>query len=147
MNKRDAQVERGVDGGNLRDLSVHEDLAAVGRLHPGEDFHERALSRAVLADEREDLAPAEAEVDLVERPDAGKSLGDLSNLEQGRGGFAFAGHGAYSPPPFPSFAFRSFQKPSTLSLRIWRAGTWMNLFSGMTLLSPPTIALSTTIDW
>src|SRR4029077_13755613 len=50
----------------------------------GEDVHERALSRAVLADERVDLSGAHLEVDARERRRRAESLGNAGELEQRR---------------------------------------------------------------
>ncbi len=46
-------------------FAVDLDGAGVGLVHAGEDLHQRGLAGAVLADEAEDLAGAQLEVDVV----------------------------------------------------------------------------------
>jgi hypothetical protein len=69
-----------------RDLpAVHQDLAGVRLVQPGEDVHERALARAVLTEQRMDLARAHVEVDGVVGEDAGEGLDDAVRLERRHG--------------------------------------------------------------
>ncbi len=70
---------------------VQEDLAAIGRRQPVEDVHEGRLARAVLAEERVDLARPDLQVDPVVRDDARVGLRDPAHLE--RGGGHGLGHG------------------------------------------------------
>ena len=67
-------------------LPVEEDRPAVGLMDAGEDLDQRALARAVLADEGVDLARDEVERDVVERLGRRESLGDPAQLGAGRGG-------------------------------------------------------------
>ena len=53
---------------------IEQDLALVGRGQPVQDVHERGLARAVLAEQRVDLAGADLEVDRVVGDDAGIAL-------------------------------------------------------------------------
>ena len=68
-------------------VALEHDLAAVGarRVDPGQDLDERALARAVLAAQGEDLAAFQVEGDPVQGPDAGEVLGELAELEKGQG--------------------------------------------------------------
>jgi len=76
-----------------RDLpAVHQDLAGVRLVQPGEDVHERALARAVLTEQRMDLARAHVEVDGVVGEDAGEGLDDAVRLER-RHGHSCVGRG------------------------------------------------------
>ena len=62
-------------------LAVEQDLALVGPVEAVEDVHQRRLARAVLAEEREHLALAQVEIDLVVRDDPGEPLRDAPHLE------------------------------------------------------------------
>ena len=67
-----------------RDLdTVDEQLPAVGRVHSGEDLHERRLARPVLADEGMSLARVEVDRDVVESADRSESLGRVLEREDG----------------------------------------------------------------
>ena len=51
---------RAAGGAVQRHLApVHEHLAAVGLMDPGQDLHQRRLARAVLAEQRVHLAAAQ----------------------------------------------------------------------------------------
>ena len=147
-------------------LAIEEDFAGVGGLHAGEDFHQRALARTVLAVDREHLAALDGEAHALERPHAREGLGQRAGFEQGHrngefgmanseSGYVRSGADGRRFPirnsPFaiyfpPTFAFRSAQNSSTLSLRICRAGMSMNLLAGTTLLLPLRISFSTSTD-
>ena len=51
-------------------LAVQQETAGEFRMHAGDDLHQRAFSRAVLADETMDLAGGKREVDPAKRLDA-----------------------------------------------------------------------------
>ena len=53
------------------------------RMHAGDDLHQRALARTVLADETMDLAGEECEVHAAQRLDAAEGLRDLVQFEDG----------------------------------------------------------------
>ena len=53
----------------MRPVAVEQDLARVGDVGPGEALDERRLAGAVVADDREDLAGVEVDVDAVEADD------------------------------------------------------------------------------
>jgi hypothetical protein len=75
-----------VAGRAERDLStVDPDLALVGPVQAGGDVHQRALARAVLAEEGMHLADAQVEVDAVVGDDPRKALDDAAELERRRG--------------------------------------------------------------
>ena len=57
-------------------LSVQQEAAGKLRVHAGDDLHQRAFARAVLADETMDLAGEKREVDPTQRLDAAKGLAD-----------------------------------------------------------------------
>src|SRR5438045_9717765 len=63
---------------------IEHETAGEFRMHAGDDLHQRALARAVLADETMDLAGGEREVDPTQRLDAAEGLGDLLQFEDGR---------------------------------------------------------------
>ena len=54
-------------------LAVDEDLALVRREHPVDDVHQRRLARAVLAEQRVDLATPQLEVDARRWPSGRRS--------------------------------------------------------------------------
>src|SRR5206468_368463 len=59
------------------------DLAAVDRVDAGDALDERRLARAVVADERGDLARVDGEVDVVQHVDGSEALVDARHLQQG----------------------------------------------------------------
>ena len=63
-------------------LAVDEILAAVRLVRPGHDLDQGGFSRAVLAAERVHLAGVKGKADLGKSFDAGKDLGDVSQLDQ-----------------------------------------------------------------
>jgi hypothetical protein len=85
MHHGDAEFAGHQRSRRMDDLAVEADLAAVGGVHAGEDFAERALARAVLADERVAGAALHSEAHPVEREHAGEALGDAVELEEGHG--------------------------------------------------------------
>src|SRR4029077_10037755 len=73
--------------GVLRAVAVNlapleQDLAAVGRVCPGDALDQRRLAGAVVADERHHLAGADLEVDVAQRLDGAEGLGDAAKLEE-----------------------------------------------------------------
>jgi hypothetical protein len=58
------------------ELVVDEDLALIRLIEAVEDVHERGLARPVLAEQAEDLATIDAQVDAVVGDDAREALGD-----------------------------------------------------------------------
>ncbi len=64
--------------------AIEHETARELRMHAGDDLHQRAFPRAVLADETMDLAGGEREVDPAERRDAAEGLVDLEQFENGR---------------------------------------------------------------
>ena len=77
----DARVDRGARRAEPHRLALDQDLALVGVVEPVEDVHQGRLPRAVLAEERVDLALAEVEADVVVRDDPGEALRDVPHLE------------------------------------------------------------------
>src|SRR6266576_2483707 len=73
--------------------TVDEDLAVVGPVEAGEDVRERALARAVLAEQCVHLAGGGLEVDALVRNDARETLRDPAHRD-GR-----TRRGAGSAPP------------------------------------------------
>ena len=79
-------------------LAVQRHRARVGPVGPAEDLHQRALARAVLADQRADLARADGERDAVERPGRAERLADAVHLQK-RGRVAHVNVPPASRPP------------------------------------------------
>ena len=65
--------------------AVDLDRSLVGLHHPAENLHQRRLARAVLADQRENLAPVHRQADTGKGADAGIALGDVDQPEEGIG--------------------------------------------------------------
>jgi hypothetical protein len=51
-----------------------------------EDFHEGGFAGAVLADEGQDFAAGDAQMDVVQRDHAGETLADAAQFEERRRG-------------------------------------------------------------
>jgi len=92
-----AQREILVDGGDAehlgivrfgdRDLlAVEGDDALVSRADAGDRLDEGRLSRAIVADERDDLSWRHGELHPAERLDGAEPLGDPLHLQDGRAG-------------------------------------------------------------
>jgi hypothetical protein len=80
-----ASAARGEPGGSgtRRPRGVGDaDLARVGRVVAEEDVGQRRLAGAVLAQQRQDLARAEVEVDRVVSEQAAEALGDAGEPQQ-----------------------------------------------------------------
>jgi hypothetical protein len=67
-------------------VSIEEHLAGLGHDAAAEHLDERRLARAVLADERMDLARVELEIDGRERTHAGERFREGGDAEKRRGG-------------------------------------------------------------
>ena len=59
-----------------------QDLAGIGLVHAGKDLDQRRLAGAVLAEKRMDLAAADVEIDVVERPRRGEPLDEALDDEE-----------------------------------------------------------------
>ena len=73
-------------------LAAEADLAGGRRVHAGEHLDQRRLARAVVADERDDLAGMDVEVDVGQRRDGAEVLADAAQAEDqlaGGGGASF----------------------------------------------------------
>ncbi|MGY4425581.1 hypothetical protein ACVWY2_008030 [Bradyrhizobium sp. JR6.1] len=63
-------------------VAADADHARARRDHAGQHAHQRRFAGAVLADQAQHLAAADAQIDVVERPDAGIGLADSAEFEQ-----------------------------------------------------------------
>ena len=76
----------GIGGiGRIDRRAVEPDLAGITRQDAGHHLDQGRLPGAVLAEEGMYLAGAQVEIDRIERPHAGKRLGQPSDLEDGLG--------------------------------------------------------------
>ena len=66
-------------------LSGEPDLARVGAVDSGQDFYQRGLAGAVLAEQRVDLAAADVEIDMIERQRRREALDEPGHGEKRRG--------------------------------------------------------------
>src|SRR4029450_10477773 len=71
----DAEAPGVVDGAQRHLLAADEDPAGVGLVEAAEDLDQGRLAGAVVADEAEHLALAEAQVDVAEGGDPAEALG------------------------------------------------------------------------
>ena len=62
-------------------LALEGDRAGVRRMDAREDLHERRLAGAVVADDGDDLARRDVEVDVRERRDRSEGLRDAAQGE------------------------------------------------------------------
>ena len=93
VDHADAALDRVRRTGDLNGLTVQQDLPLVGFGKAVEDVHERRLARAVLAEQRVDLAGTHIEVDVIVGDDARISLGHAAHLQRGNAGPSVLGHG------------------------------------------------------
>ena len=94
VHHRDPGLERVARRVEVHPAAVDEDLAVVRPVEAREDVRERALARAVLAEQRVHLAGGGLEVDALVRDDAREALRDPAHRDGGRG------RGAAGAPPF-----------------------------------------------
>ena len=76
VGRRDPEALGVADRVQIDALRVDLEVAGVGVLDATEALRERRLSRAVVAEDRDDLTPAKLERDLVESPDMPVDLAD-----------------------------------------------------------------------
>ena len=82
VDGRDPQCGRVLGLGDRDLLAVEADRAVVGGVDAGDRLHQRRLAGAVVADEADDLAGVDGEVDPVQRLDRAESLADSLQLEE-----------------------------------------------------------------
>ncbi len=81
VDHRDAEFASPLRGGQPDRATVDSYRACVRRVHPGEDFHQRGFTCAVLADQHVHLAGSDSEVDSIQRERVGEALGDSLGLQ------------------------------------------------------------------
>ena len=96
----DPRRDRIPGAAELHGLAAEEDLALVGLVQPEHRVHERALAGAVLAEEAQDLALAQRQVDVLVGDDPGEPLGEPRTSRIGWTGVAHA-------PPEPWWSRRA----------------------------------------
>src|SRR5919199_1260374 len=79
LDAQRAGLERRVDGHRA---PLEEDLPGVRLVHPGQRLDQRALARAVVADERHDLGRVHREARAAQRLHAAEALVDAAGLQQ-----------------------------------------------------------------
>ena len=79
----DAFLHAVVDRLELAPLAIEIKVALVIAvvINAADNIHQRGLSRAVLTAQNVDLSPAYPEVDILQRHDVPKSLGDILGLQ------------------------------------------------------------------
>ena len=81
MDHGDAETRRVGGRVDSRTNAVEPNRPAVRLVDAGQHLHQRRLAGPVLADERDDLAAMDVEVDVGQRHDAGKAFGDSRHLQ------------------------------------------------------------------
>ena len=74
---------RSAAGTSLTTLAVEPDLAGARLLQPGDDAQQRRLAAAGRADEDDELAVRDVEVDVVEHLDRAEGFRDAAEAEVG----------------------------------------------------------------
>ena len=86
MHHAEAVADRVVRRAEAHHLPAQPDLPVVRAVQAVEDAHQRRLAGAVLAEQRQDLALPQLEVDrIVGERAPGKPLGDAAQLDEGSG--------------------------------------------------------------
>ena len=80
----------------LHRLTEHLHLAGIRLVQPGDDLDQRALARAVFADERVNLARAQRQRDVVKRQNTREGFADAADFQGDM--IQLFGH---ATPPFP----------------------------------------------
>ncbi len=92
INNGDARALGGQGACDRQGLPLKIDLPLVHGIHPGEDFHQRGFSRAVLPHQGQDLAGIHREIHLIQGLHPRKGLADAAHLQKrgGRGPLLFS---------------------------------------------------------
>ena len=77
VHHADLVAEGVLRGGDARLFPVHEDAPFVGVVDARDHVHERRLAAAVLAEQRQNFALSEGEVDVLVRRDRAEVLADI----------------------------------------------------------------------
>jgi hypothetical protein len=77
----DPERPRVVDRAQLDLLALDDEAALVGLLEARDRLDERGLARAVVAEQAEDLALAQVQVDVAQRRDGPEALGDVLDAQ------------------------------------------------------------------
>jgi hypothetical protein len=88
IDRADAERAGFARAADLDLAAIETDHALVARERAGHDLDQRRLARAILAHERMDFAGLDAEIDAVQRPNAGEGLRHARHLYSCSGGFA-----------------------------------------------------------
>ena len=83
MYEADAVAGRIGDAADRCRFAVDDDLARVRLMHARERLHQRGLTRAVFADERDDLARRDREVHSLQSVNPAEAFRDAAHLEDG----------------------------------------------------------------
>ncbi len=63
-------------------FAVDNDFAVIGLVDPGQDLNEGRFACTVFTNECSYLAGVKRNIDIIERADAGKCLGNAAHLQQ-----------------------------------------------------------------
>ena len=72
----DAEFGGALGAAGAKRLAVNRDLSCIGRVIAGDAADERRLSRAVVADQPDDLAGPDLEIDILKRMQAAEGLAE-----------------------------------------------------------------------
>jgi hypothetical protein len=98
VDHRDPEVKGIARRVDLHLATLELDPSGVRVVCAAEDLHQRALARAVLAEEHEHLAGADLQLHVVERHDPGEPLGDPRHAEKHVAGTGSGRHGDQAYP-------------------------------------------------
>ncbi len=83
VDRRDAGARRRIGRGEVHRAPVQPNLARVGLVDAGQDFHHRRLACAVLADQGRHLARVKLKRHVRQGPDAGEGFRDAGQGQDG----------------------------------------------------------------
>ena len=81
VNHADPGRDRVARGTEVDAFAVDADLAFLGLVHAGEHVHQRALARAVLAEQRMYFALVQVEIHMIVGKDAWEALDDAPHFD------------------------------------------------------------------
>ena len=93
MHDLDAEFRGAFRPARAQGLAFHPDLSCIGRVVAGDATNDRRLPCAVVADQPENLAGPDLQINVLERVQAAEGLPKARDAEEG---FCRYGHGVHS---------------------------------------------------
>ena len=127
VHHADAGGERVRGGADVHRLAFDRDGARVGLVDAEQDVHQRGLAGAVLAEQPEDLAGRQHEIDVGIGADIAKALRDAAHFDEGGGRSSNVAPSRVRDQSAPSTAFAALAtSPRTTGeerLATWRGSS------------------------